>query len=91
MRNKAFKLLKTQNMIDIFDWFLSDLATRQLANELHKPIIRNFTKRKVLSPLIDKIWGVGLSDMQLISKFKKGIRFLLYAMIFVLNAHGLFY
>ena len=79
LRDKAFKLLKTQNMIDIFDWSLSDLVTRQLADELHKPIIRNFTKRKVLSPLIDKIWAAGLSDMQLISNLKK--EFVFYYML----------
>ena len=32
----------------------------QLANELGKPIIRNFIKRKVYSFLRDNIWGVSL-------------------------------
>ena len=45
--------------------------------ELHKPIIRKFNERKVHSPFIDNIWGADLSDMQLISKFNKGFRFLL--------------
>ena len=30
----------------------------QLANELHKPIIRKFKKRKVHSSFRDNIWGV---------------------------------
>ena len=42
-----------------------------------KPIIRKFNKRKVHSPFIDNIWGADLADMQLISKFNKGFRFLL--------------
>ena len=46
----------------------------QLTNELHKPIIRKFEKRKVYSTFI---WGVDLADMQLLSKYNKGIRFLL--------------
>ena len=50
-----------------------------LANELHKPIIRKFEKRKVYSTFKDNIWGVHLADMQLLSKYNKGIRFLLYA------------
>ena len=50
---------------------------QQLAKELHKPIIRNFKKRKVHSSFIDNIWGADLADNQLISKFDKGIRFLL--------------
>ena len=49
----------------------------QLANELHKPIIRKFEKRKVYSTFKDNIWGVDLADMQLFSKYNKGIRFLL--------------
>ena len=49
----------------------------QLANELHKPIIRKFEKRGVYSTFKDNIWGVDLADMQLLSKYNKGIRFLL--------------
>ena len=49
----------------------------QLAEELHKPIIRKFKKRKVCSTFKDNIWGADLADMQLISKFNKGFRFLL--------------
>ena len=49
----------------------------QLANELHKPIIRKLKKRKVYSSFRDNIWGVDLADMQLLSKFNKGFRFLL--------------
>ena len=36
---------------------------QQLANELHKPIIRKFKKRKVYSSFKDNIWGVDLADM----------------------------
>ena len=49
----------------------------QLADELHKPIIRKFKKRKVHSLFRDNIWGIDLADMQLLSKFNKGFRFLL--------------
>ena len=49
----------------------------QLAEELHKPIIRKFKKRKVYSAFKDNIWGADLADMQLLSKCNKGIRFLL--------------
>ena len=50
-----------------------------LANELHKPIIRKFKKRKVNYSFKDNIWGDGLADMQLISKYNKGVRYLLCA------------
>ena len=36
----------------------------QLAEELHKPIIRNFKKRAVYFGFKDNIWGVDLADMQ---------------------------
>ena len=52
---------------------------QQLANELHKPIIRKFKKRKVYSSFKDNIWGVDLADMQLISKYNKGIKYHLCA------------
>ena len=51
----------------------------QLGKELHKPINRNFfKKRTVYSGLRDNIWGADLADMQLVSKFIKGFRFLLF-------------
>ena len=53
------------------------LQNEQLAEELNKPIIRKFKKRKVYSTFKDNIWGVDLADMQLLSKYNKGIRFLL--------------
>ena len=49
----------------------------QLADELHKPIIRKFLKRRVYSAFKDNIWSTDLADMQLLSKYNKGIRFLL--------------
>ena len=52
---------------------------QQLANELDKPIIRKFEKRKVYSSFKDNIWGVDLADMQLISKYNKKIKYLLCA------------
>ena len=54
-----------------------DLATQQLADKLHKPIIRKLNRRMVYSSFKDNIWGADLSDMQLMSKYSKGIRFLL--------------
>ena len=50
-----------------------------LADELHKPIIRKFNKRKVYSPFKDNIWGVDLADMQSLSRKNKSIKYLLCA------------
>ena len=53
------------------------IQNEQLVEERHKPIIRKFKKRKLYSTFKDNIWGVDLADMQLLSKYNKGIRFLL--------------
>ena len=50
-----------------------------LADELHKPVIKKFNKRKVYSQFRDNIWGVDLADMQSLSKNNKGINYLLCA------------
>ena len=48
----------------------------QIINWLHKPIIRKF-KKKVYSSYRDNILGVDLADMQSLSKYNKGIKYLL--------------
>ena len=55
-----------------------NIQNNELAEELHKPIIRKFEKRKVHSSFKNNIWGADLADMQFLSKFNKGIRFLLW-------------
>ena len=67
-KSKGFGLKENQG---------SFVKNSQLANELHKPIIIKFKKRKGYSSFKDNIWGVDLADMQLISKHNKGMRYLL--------------
>ena len=50
-----------------------------LADELHKPVIKKFNRRKVYSQFKDNIWGVDLADMQSLSRKNKGIKYLLCA------------
>ena len=93
LRDKAFNIAKNPKydgyqrdlasmVYKFFDKKSSDsgiksMPNQQLANELHKPIIRKFQKRKVYSSFEDNIWGADLADIQLISKYNKGISFLL--------------
>ena len=51
----------------------------QLANELHKPIIKKNKKRKVYSSFRENVWGVDLADMQSLIKYNKGVKYLLCA------------
>ena len=53
------------------------MSNKELPEQLHKPIIKKFKKRKLYSPFIDNICGADLADMQLISKFNKRVSFLL--------------
>ena len=59
----------------------------QLANELHKAIIREFKKRKVYSSFRDNIWDADLADMLSLSKYNKGNEYLLCA-IDLLNKYA---
>ena len=74
---KHLILLKIQIMMDInvdllqLSLNLSNkyehMSNKKLAEELQKPIIRKFNKRKVHLSFIENIWGANLTDMQLIS------------------------
>ena len=52
------------------------MPNQQLAEELHKPIIRQFEKRNVYLSIKINIWGADLANMQLIEKFNKGCRYI---------------
>ena len=95
LREKAFKIVSdlkydgyqrslTSMVYKFFDKKYSgsgiiNQSNYQLANELHKPIIKTLRKRKVYSSFRDKIWGVDLADMQSLSKYNKGVKYLLCA------------
>ena len=63
--------------LDLLQWFINFsikknsggtfknevISNKELAEELHKPIIRNFEKRKVHSSFIDNIWDEDLAVM----------------------------
>ena len=52
----------------------NEMSNKELTEELHKPVIRKFERRKVHSSFIDNIWVADLADVQMISKFDKGFR-----------------
>ena len=54
-----------------------NISNEESTEELRKSIIRKFQKGKVYLFVIYNIWGIDLADIQLISKFNKGILFLL--------------
>ena len=61
------------------------MSNEELAEELHKPIMKNFKKQKVELPYIDNNLGADLADMQLISKFNKNLFFRKYPWIIPLK------
>ena len=52
------------------------MQNQELAEELHKPIIKKFEKWKIHSSFIDNICGADIVEMQLLTKFNKWILFL---------------
>ena len=67
-----------------------NISNKELAEELHKTIIKEIKKIKVQSPFKDNVWGADVADMQLISKFKKGFIFYYVLLTFILTMHELF-
>ena len=87
LRDKAFNIVKRGLASMVFNFFDKKSSgsgikneitqNQQLAEQLYKPIIREFKKRKAYSLFKDNICGAALADMQLISKFNKIITLLL--------------
>jgi len=46
-------------------------------NFTNHAITKNFSKRSVISNGIDEIWATDLDEMQMFSKWNKGIKYLL--------------
>ena len=67
------------------------MSNQQLADELHKPIIRKFNRERVYSSFKGNIWGADLANMQLISKYNKGITVFYVSLIFLANMLELMY
>ena len=97
---EELKALKPQNLREKIDRQLVRAAigakrklgwgvawSDELADELHKPIRRNFIKRKVIVKDIDDIWTADLVDMNKFSKYNKGYKYLL-TIIDVFSKYG---
>ena len=60
----------------------------QLAEELHKPVIKKFKRRKVYARFIDDIWAADLAEMKSLCSKNKNFKYYVSQM-FSLNMHGL--
>ena len=72
------KIMLNQRPLDLSCAAKVSERKRQIAEELHKSIIRKFKNWKVYSSFKDNILGVDLADMKLISKINKRFHFLLF-------------
>ena len=66
------------------------MTNHKLAKERHKPFIRKFEKQNAHSSSKNNSWGADLADIQLISKFNKGIRFYYVLLISSVNKYRFF-
>ena len=54
------------------------LEFEKLANELHKPIIRNFKRRKVnFGNFPNEIWSADLIDLKKLKKYNNGFQYII--------------
>ena len=70
---KFFDKKSQKVVVLIYRWSLMKSQLKNYTNQL----LENLKKRIVYSRFKDNIWGADLADIQLISKFDKGFRFLL--------------
>ena len=95
---KYLILLKIQNMID-GNVIFSDkkasggaaeseiISNQELVEELNKPIIRKFKKRKARSFFKENICCIDVGDMQFIIKFNRGFSFYYVLLKLTVNMH----
>ena len=50
---------------------------KELAEELHKPVIKKFKRRKVYARCKDNIWAADLAEMRSLSPFNRNVKYLL--------------
>ena len=53
-------------------------VNEQLAEELHKPVIKKFKRRKVYGRFKDNIWAAALGEMESLSPKNENVKHLLY-------------
>ena len=50
-------------------------VNEELAEELHKQVIKNFKKRKVYARFKDNIWAADLAEMESLSSKNKNVKY----------------
>ena len=61
----------------LLQWFMYSLIKKPLLTVLKMRIFQKIQLKNYTKPIVRNIWGADLADMQLISKFSKGICILL--------------
>ena len=51
-------------------------VNEQLAEELHKPVIKNFKRRKVYAKFKDNIWAADLAEMGSLPSKNKNVKYM---------------
>ena len=54
-------------------------VNEQLTEELHKPVIKKFKRRKVYARFKDNIWAADLAEMESLPSKNKNVKYLLSA------------
>ena len=57
------------------------IVNEQLAEELNKPVIKNFTRIKVYASFKDNIWAADLAEMESLSSKNKNVKYSLCVIV----------
>ena len=75
--NRLYDDVKKEGKFKISRKQIKEWLMKQDAYTLHKPVLRNFKRNRVIVGGIDQQWQMDLADMQSMQKFNDGYRYLL--------------
>ena len=73
----GYKRVLASAVYKFFDKGLGISVNEQLAEELRKPVLKKFKRRKVYARLRDNIWAANLAEMGSLSSKNKNVKYLL--------------
>ena len=83
LKDRAYEIAGNRNY-DGYEGALTSMVYN-LAEELHKPVIKKSKKRKAYARFKDNIWAPDLAEMKSLSSENKIVRYLLYAIDVLTN------
>ena len=74
---KLYQRVKAEGVYELSRKQIVQYLQKQDTYTLHKPIKRTFPRNRVLAIAIDEIWQLDLCDVQALSRYNKGYKYIL--------------